>query len=153
MPFLHTIIKNGDHDVLASDSHLPCLLHIHVQHSSSVRIPHQWIARIIEVHWIIEGSVGINGRVRLLFHPPGLLLETSELIELILSTKLLLSESSSKELPGPLLPALHHLLLCFVNMLMIIQTAVSLLMSIHRSSAHVVTLKQIIIISCNKVSW
>ena len=120
--FLHAVVQDGDHDVLTSDAQLPGFLDVHVQHASSVDVPHEGISRVVEVHAVVEGGVGVNGWSLLLRHPPGLLL----IIKTMKTSKLILVEPP---LPPP--PVLHHLLLCLLNMVVVLQAPVSLGVFLH----------------------
>ena len=125
--FLHPIVQDGDHDVLASDAQLPGLLDVHVKHASSVSVPHQWISGIIEIHRIVKGCVRVNGWGLLLWHPPGLLL-----IEQAAHLTILAPASA----PAPVTPltppaTLDHLLLGLCHVLVLLDGLVSLLVTIH----------------------
>ena len=79
--FLNAIVENGDDDALASDPHLPRLLHAHVEPATSVQVPavrleefsakrritrveeyepHERELGILDVDQVVEDSVGVD---------------------------------------------------------------------------------------------
>ena len=79
--FLNAIVENGDDDALASDPHLPSLLHAHVEPATSVQVPavrleesawrrittrveeyepHERELGILDVDQVVEDSVGVD---------------------------------------------------------------------------------------------
>lgn len=139
--FLHTVVQNSHHNVLASDAELPSLLDIHVQHATSVDVPHERVSGVVEVHSVIKRSVGVDGGGLLLRHSPGLLL----LIKAVQTSKLVGVIASKPPLSPP--PVLDDLLFRHVDMVVVLQTLVSLHVFLDGSSLHVVALEEVVVLS------